>query len=146
MNYEVGNKKWNESVNYRLLISAMSKVRWLVSHGRHKRPDGAQDVKVLMERLGNFANEEFGVDYVTQLDSVSEFVGLSVQELRYLADVGEWIEIERKTNEMDDTEYEQFWNMDSNAPSMNVLHSSMPKPLSADDYEEVLSLNQLFYR
>ena len=98
MNYEVGNKKWNESVNYRLLISAMSKVRWLVSHGRHKRPDGAQDVKLLMERLGKFANEEFGVDYVTQLDSVSEFVGLSVQELRYLADVGEWIEIERKTN------------------------------------------------
>jgi hypothetical protein len=99
-----------------------------------------------MERLGKFANEEFGVDYVTQLDSVSEFVGLSVQELRYLADVGEWIEIERKTNEMDDTEYEQFWNTDSNAPSMNVLHSSMPKPLSASDYEEVLSLNQLFYR
>jgi hypothetical protein len=29
---------------------------------------------------------------------------------------------------------------------MKVLHSSMPKPLSADDYEEVLSLNQLFYR
>ena len=92
MEYEVESKKWDESANYRLLIAAMSKVRWLVSHGRHKRPDGAQDVKMLMERLGKYANEEFGVDYVTQLDSVSEFVGLSIQELRYLADVGEWIE------------------------------------------------------
>jgi hypothetical protein len=146
MNYEIGNKKWNESANYRLLISAMSKVRWLVSHGRHKRPDGAQDVKLLMERLGKYANEEFGVDYVTQLYSVSEFVGLSVQELRYLADVGEWIEIDRKTTEMDDTEYEQFWEVDSNSPSMKVLYSSMPKPLSDDAFEEVRSLNQLFYR
>jgi hypothetical protein len=107
MNHEIGSKKWNESANYRLLLSAMSKVRWLVSHGRHKRPDGAQDVKLLMERLGKYANEEHGVDYVTQLESVSEFVGLSVQELRYLADVGEWIEIDRRTSEMDDTEYDR---------------------------------------
>lgn len=146
MEYEVESKKWDESANYRLLIAAMSKVRWLVSHGRHKRPDGAQDVKMLMERLGKYANEDFGVDYVTQLDSVSEFVGLSIQELRYLADVGEWIEIDRKTTEMDDTEYDKFWEKDSNSPSMKVLHSSMPKPLSDGDYEEVLSLNQLFYR
>ena len=133
MEYEVESKKWDESVNYRLLIAAMSKVRWLVSHGRHKRPDGAQDVKMLMERLGKYANEDFGVDYVTQLDSVSEFVGLSIQELRYLADVGEWIEIDRKTTEMDDTEYDKFWEKDSNSPSMSVLHSSMPKPLSDGD-------------
>jgi hypothetical protein len=146
MNNEIGSKRWNESANYRLLISAMSKVRWLVSHGRHKRPDGAQDVKLLMERLGKYANEEHGVDYVTQLESVSEFVGLSVQELRYLADVGEWIEIDRRTNEMDDTEYDQFWEVESNTPSMKVLHSSMPKPLSDGELEEVRSLNQLFYR
>lgn len=146
MEYEVESKKWDESANYRLLIAAMSKVRWLVSHGRHKRPDGAQDVKMLMERLGKYVNGELGVDYVTQLDSVSEFVGLSIQELRYLADVGEWIEIDRKTTEMDDTEYDKFWGVDSNFPSMKVLHSSMPKPLSEGDYEEVLSLNKLFYR
>ncbi len=146
MNNEIGSKRWNESANYRLLISAMSKVRWLVSHGRHKRPDGTQDVKLLMERLGKYANEEHGVDYVTQLESVSEFVGLSVQELRYLADVGEWIEIDRRTNEMDDTEYDQFWEVESNTPSMKVLHSSMPKPLSDGELEEVRSLNQLFYR
>lgn len=146
MNYEIGSKKWNESANYRLLLSAMSKVRWLVSHGRHKRPDGAQDVKLLMERLGKYANEEYGVDYVTQLESVSEFVGLSVQELRYLADVGEWIEIDRRTSEMDDTEYDQFWEVESNTPSMKVLHSSMPKPLSDGDLDEVRSLNQMFYR
>jgi len=146
MNHEIGSKKWNESANYRLLLSAMSKVRWLVSHGRHKRPDGAQDVKLLMERLGKYANEEHGVDYVTQLESVSEFVGLSVQELRYLADVGEWIEIDRRTSEMDDTEYDQFWEVESNTPSMKVLHSSMPKPLSDGDLDEVRSLNQMFYR
>lgn len=146
MNYEIGSKQWHESANYRLLLSSMSKVRWLVAHGRHKRPDGAQDVKLLMERLGKYANEEYGVDYVTQLDSVSEFVGLSIQELRYLADVGEWIEIDRRTSEMDDTEYDQFWEVESNTPSMKVLHSSMPKPLSDGDLDEVRSLNQMFYR
>lgn len=144
MNHQMGSARWHESANYRKLLSAMSKVRWLVSRGRHNRPDGALDVKSLMERLGDYVNEYPDEDYVPLLASVSKFVGMSAQELRYLADVGEWIEADRRSNDMDDAEYEQFWEGEGNAPNLTG-RSLVPPLLSEEDMEEVRLLNQLFY-
>ena len=123
MNYDIGNQKWNESLSYRLFVSSMAHVRWLVYRRRHHSPKGALDVKLLLDRLRQLSQDDIEVDYVTELVPVSDFVGMSVQELRYLADVGEWIDLDRRTREMEDAEYEEFWQVN-----------------------EVLLLNQLFYQ
>ena len=82
MNYDIGNQKWIESLSYRLFVSSMAHVRWLVYRRRHHSPKGALDVKLLLDRLRQLSQDDIEVDYVTELVPVSDFVGMSVQELR----------------------------------------------------------------
>lgn len=139
------DERWRRSPAYRMLLSSMAKVRWLTHHNRIHRPDGAHDVKLLMERLSNFVSEDTDLDYAIQLEAMSDFVRLPVHELRYLADVGEWIEVDRNTFDLDDDDYEKFWKNDDNIPSMRVLRTSMISPLSDEDMKEVAELNHLYY-
>ena len=144
MNPETEPEKWQESANYRQLLSAMSKVRWNVAHNRHRRPDGTQDIKLLMERLAKFVAEDNDVDYVIQLNAVSQFVRMPIHELRYLAEVGKWIETDRTTQELTDEEYDEYWGK-TEAPSSSDRYSMMADFPSDSTLYEVSSLNELFY-
>jgi len=146
MNYEIGNQKWKEFASYRLFLSSMSRVRWLVYRRRHQSPEGALDVKLLMDRLRRFCQDDTEVEYVTELISVSEFVGLSVQDLRYLADVGEWVDLDRQTREMDDAEYEKFWQNERDTHRKVGCSTCTSERLTERDWDEVFLLNQLFYQ
>ena len=146
MNYDIGNQKWNESLSYRLFVSSMAHVRWLVYRSRHHSPEGALDVKLLLDRLRQLSQDDIEVDYVTELVPVSEFVGMSVQELRYLADVGEWIDLDRRTREMEDAEYEEFWQVNQNSLRKEAYSTCAGETLTERDLDEVLLLNQLFYQ
>lgn len=133
------------SKEYRFLIGAMAKVRWVVENGRQYRPDGAHDVYTLMARLRDYCDSDPNIDYESQLDCVSNFVNLSTTELYYLGDVGEWIQLDRDTEKFSDSEYEEFWEDASNRPSMSVYYHFMPQSCSSDDREEIESLNALYY-
>jgi hypothetical protein len=146
MNYDIGNQKWNESLSYRLFVSSMAHVRWLVYRRRHHSPKGALDVKLLMDRLRRFCQADTEVEYVTEHISVSEFVGLSVQDLRYLADVGEWVDLDRQTREMDDAEYEKFWQNERDTHRKVGCSTCTSERLTERDWDEVFLLNQLFYQ
>ena len=146
MNYDMGNQKWNESLSYRLFVSSMAHVRWLVYRRRHHSPKGALDVKLLLDRLRQLSQDDIEVDYVTELVTVSDFVGMSVQELRYLADVGEWIDLDRRTREMEDAEYEEFWQVNQNSLRKEAYLTCAGETLTERDLDEVLLLNQLFYQ
>jgi hypothetical protein len=146
MNYDIGNQKWNESLSYRLFVSSMAHVRWLVYRRRHHSPKGALDVKLLLDRLRQLSQDDIEVDYVTELVPVSDFVGMSVQELRYLADVGEWIDLDRRSREMEDAEYEEFWQVNQNSLRKEAYSICAGETLTESDLDEVLLLNQLFYQ
>lgn len=146
MNDEIDNQKWNDLLSYRLFISSMSRVRWLVYRRRHHSPEGAIDVKLLLDRLRKLSQDDIEVDYVTEIVSVAEFVGMPVQELRYLADVGGWIDLDRQTREMEDAEYEEFWQGKRNAYRKNAHSTCAGVTLTEGDLNEILSLNQLFYQ
>ena len=103
-------------------------------------------MKLLMDRLRRFCQDDTEVEYVTELISVSEFVGLSVQDLRYLADVGEWVDLDRQTREMDDAEYEKFWQNERDKHRKVGCSTCTSERLTERDWDEVFLLNQLFYQ
>lgn len=144
MNPQLEPEKWHESPNYLKLLSAMSMVRWLVAKNCHRRPEGVLKIKVLMERLGKFVTGEADVEYATQLQAVSAFVRLTIQELRYFADIAEWIEIDRQTIELTEDEYDQYFDT-TKAPSMFFFHSPMGGPPTDKALQEICELNGLFY-
>ena len=144
MNPQLEPEKWHESPNYLKLLSSMSMVRWLVAKNRHRRPESVLEIKTLMERLGKFVIGEVDVDYATQLQAVSAFVRLTIQELRYFADIAEWIEIDRQTIELNDDEYDQYFGS-TKAPSMFFFHSPMGGPPTDKALQEICELNGLFY-
>ena len=133
------------SKEYRFLIGAMAKVRWVVENGRQHRPDGAHDVYTLMARLRDYCLSDPNIDYETQLTTVSHFVNLSNEQLLYLADVGEWLELDRSTEDLSEEEYDEFWSVPDNLPSMNVYYHFMPQSPHKKDKKEIDSLNALYY-
>lgn len=134
------------AVTYRKMVGAMAKVRWCVENDRHRRPDGAVDVRILMDRFREYAMADDSVDFAKQLNAISEFVGLSVDELNYFADVGEWISIERESSEIeDDQEYEKYWSNEYSLPSMNNFYRTRWLTTSPEEREEILALNALYY-
>lgn len=139
------SKKENPALKYRSMISAMAKVRWNVEAGRHRRPDGAVDVRSLMKRFHEYTLADERVDYHKQIQVISDFVGLSVEELHYFSDVGEWIEVERTTCEMGDDEYEKHWENEYAHPSMDNLNRMKWLSMSPDAREEIALLNEMYY-
>jgi len=139
----MGNSK--RTNKYRMLLGAMAKVRWLVEHNRHHRPESTHDFYTLISRLRDYCQSDALVDFDAQLNTVSEFVELSPSKILYLADVGEWLLLDRSTSEMEDDEYDEFWTHDENYPSMNVFHHFMPQTYSEQDKVEIDSLNALYY-
>jgi len=137
------NKKDNHE--YRFLLGAMAKTRWLVENNRHHRPDGAHDFYTLIARLRDYCQSDPFVDFDTQLNAISQFVKLSPTKILYLADAGEWLSLDRSTSEMEDDEYEEFWTDDNNYPRMNVYHHFMPQSYSEQDKYEIEFLNALYY-
>jgi hypothetical protein len=140
------NDKHKKAIAYRKMIGAMAKVRWNVDNKRHKRPDGAIDVGILMSRFREYALVDQDVDYDAQLKAICDFVGLSVDELHYFADVAEWIDAERDTAELDGEEYDSWWENDADIPSMNLLHRMKWMNRSPEERDEISSLDALFYK
>ena len=139
------SKKDNPALKYRSMISAMAKVRWTVEANHHRPPDGALDVLTLMRRFREYALADERVEFHKQLKVISDFVGLSSEELFYFADVGEWIEAERKTADMEDEEYEVFWKDEYAHPSLDNLHRMKWLSKSPDARDEITELNALYY-
>lgn len=135
----------NANRKYKFLLGAMAKARWLVENGRHHRPDGAHDIYTLMSRLRDYCLCDPNVDFDTQLNAISQFVNLSPTKLLYLADVGEWLELDRSTVDFSDDEYDEFWTNEDNLPSMSVYYHFMPQSPLAQDKDEIESLNALYY-
>ena len=123
----------------------MIKVRWAVENGRQFRPDGAHDVYKLMARLRDFCASEPNIDFEAQLATVTRFVNLSEEQLLYLADVGEWLELDRSTEDLSEEEYDAFWSNPDNLPLMWVYHHFMPQSPSEKDKDEIDFLNNLFH-
>ncbi len=128
------------------MVVAMAKVRWLVENGRHTRPDGAVDVRILMDRFREYMAVCTALSYEEQLGYIASFVKLPVEELFYLADVGEWLEVERKSSEIEnDDDYEDYWDIPNNHPSMNYLYRVSRLSRSPEEEDEISYLNDLYY-
>lgn len=134
-----------KAIAYRKMIGAMAKVRWNVDNNRHKRPDGAIDVGILMNRFRDYAIVDAEINYDTQLKAISDFVGLPIDELHYFADVAEWIDCERDTAGLEGDDYDEYWNSDVDIPSMNLLHHMKWLRLSEADREEISALDALYF-
>lgn len=139
-------EKREKAIAYRKMIGAMAKVRWNVENNRHRRPDGAIDVGILMNRFREFALIDQDVNYETQLKAISDFVGLSIDELHYYSDVAEWIDAERDSSELDTDEYDKYWASEAEIPSMNLLHHMKWLRFSESDREEISALDALYFQ
>ena len=143
---EESSQKRLKAVAYRKMIGAMAKVRWSVEHNRVKRPDGAWEVNFLMNRFREYALLDPDVAFDTQLQAISDFVGLSVDELYYFSDIGEWIDTERECADIEnEDDFEDFWTDEANIPSMDLLHRMRWLSRSESEREEISLLDSMYY-
>jgi hypothetical protein len=75
------------------------------------RPNGAVIVNVAVRLLRTLALNN-GIPFTKGLTTMSKESGISEDELRYLSDMGEWLLLDRGVREMDDEEYDEFWETD----------------------------------
>ena len=75
------------------------------------RPNGAVIVNVAVRLLRTLALNN-GIPFTKGLTTLSKESGISEDELRYLSDMGEWLLLDRGVREMDDEEYDEFWETD----------------------------------
>ena len=60
----------------------------------------------------NFNSINDNIPFTKGITTLSKESGVSEDELRYLSDIGEWLLLDRGVREMDDEEYEEFWDTD----------------------------------
>jgi len=75
------------------------------------RPNGAVIVNVAVRLLRTLALNN-GIPFTKGLTTLSKESGISEDELRYLSDMGEWLLLDRGVRDMDDEEYDEFWDTD----------------------------------
>ena len=80
-------------------------------HGTLWRPNGAVIANVAVRLLRTIALND-NIPFTKGITTLSKESGVSEDELRYLSDIGEWLLLDRGVREMDDEEYEEFWDTD----------------------------------
>jgi hypothetical protein len=91
-------------------------------HGTLWRPNGAVLVNIMVRFLRDLAlNSKAPFDKM--LDAVAIATKIPVNELTYLSDIGEWVLLDRGVREMDDDEYDEFWDNEDIDLRMEMLNA-----------------------
>ena len=97
-------------------------------HGTLWRPNGAVLVNVLVRFLRDLALNQTA-PFDKMIIAVSTMTNISVNEMKYLSDIGEWILLDRGVTLLDDEEYDEFWNtqdIDLRAEMLTAPHRESP--------------------
>lgn len=78
-------------------------------HGTLWRPNGAVLVNITLRFLRELALSG-KAPFDQMLDIVATMTLIPSNELIYLSDIGEWVLLDRGVREMDDDEYDDFWD------------------------------------
>lgn len=70
---------------------------------------------------------------------LAKATGMTDDELTFFSELGEWISLDRSTRNMNEEEYEEFWNDATNHPVRRTKAS-----LSVEALEEINMLNELW--
>lgn len=70
---------------------------------------------------------------------LAKATGMTDDELNFFSELGEWITLDRSTRNMNEEEYEEFWNDSTNHPVRRTKAA-----LSIEALEEINMLNELW--
>jgi hypothetical protein len=92
------------------------------AHGTLWRPNGAVLVNITVRFLRDLALTS-KAPFDIMLEAVAKMTKIPVNELTYLSDIGEWVLLDRGVREMDDDEYEEFWENEELDLRMEMLNA-----------------------
>ena len=127
------------------MYSSMVTVRTEVEAGNVLRPQTAVWIRRRMERIKAYAESVPGVDLDDQITEICAYVSLTANELHYLADVGEWIIVERDVRDLEDEDERAYWDDIENLPSLENFHRMNQLVMSRAAREEIDMLDALYY-
>ena len=104
------------------------------------RPNGAVIANVVVRFLRDLALDG-EAPFDKMLTAIAKQTNISIDELKYLSDIGEWVLLDRGVRELDDEEYIEFWEEESIDLRSEMLTAPFRPSPATDELNEMWKLS-----